>query len=171
MGWIGRLVRRQMGIEGLEREAAQVAARANILARADEDRRRTPREDDVAPVARWRWVAGRWERWSFIEEGFVPDDPPQTLLDHLAAADGPRDGQELRLVDGTWRAADEEPAAPPVDPSLTDRPAPDGAKPTLQPADEGGAGLTVPAAEVATREPAQATDVAAQIEAWRRRST
>ena len=172
MGWIGRIVRRQMGIEGLEREAAQVAARVNILARADEDRRRTQRhDDDGVPLARWRWVAGRWERWSFIEDGFVPDDPPQTLLDHLASAGGPHDGQELRLVDGTWRAGDEEAVAlrgdAPSSSSTEVSSTAGGAEPTGRAADGGGEGQPAPIAE--DEDEAQPADVAAQIEAWRRR--
>jgi hypothetical protein len=173
MGWIGRIVRRQMGIEGLEREAAQVAARVNILARADEDRRRTQRHGDGgAPLARWRWVAGRWERWSFIEEGFVPDDPPQTLLDHLATTGGPHDGHELRLVDGTWRADVEEPEGSPAE-----VPPSPGALSSLE-ADEraqdrpaGGGPEAHPAPAADDGPPSDPTDVAAQIEAWRRRSS
>ena len=174
MGWIGRIVRRQMGMEGLERDAAQVAARVNILARADEDRRRTQRHDDgSAPLARWRWLGGRWERWSFIEDGFVPDDPPQTLLDHLASAGGPHDGAELRLVDGTWRAGDEELEAPGGEASSSssiDVPSPTGAEEPAGRAAEGdGHGDPAPIARADDEGEGQPTDVAAQIEAWRRR--
>lgn len=182
MGWIGRIVRRQMGMDGLERDAAQVAARVNILARADEDRRRTQRHDDGTPLARWRWVAGRWERWSFIEDGFVPDDPPQTLLDHVASAGGPQDGQELRLVDGTWRTGEEEPVGTPAEAptsSSIDAPPPTGAVESEGRTTEGdGGGHPAPLAEAEADSgadtggggEAQPADVAAQIEAWRRRS-
>ena len=78
----------------------------------------------------------------------------------------------LRLVDGTWRAGDDAREGLPPDPAPADDTAPtraavDAGRPT------GEEGDVPPAAmgESATEQPPPAVDVAAQIEAWRRRST
>ncbi len=155
MGWLQHLLVGRHGMGAVEaQDAAQAAARNNILANAERDRIRARRLEEQAgePTARWRRHGGVWERWSELEARFAAAEPPETLLDHADRSDL-ADDVELVLVDGAWGPAtagtdDAVGAVPPPPPP----PAP----------------VPPPPPAVEDDEPSQA-EFEAQLAAWRRR--
>ena len=149
VGWLQELLGGRHGLRSLEaQEAAQAAARSNILASAERDRARARRLEEQAgePTARWRRHDGVWERWSELEAGFAAVDPPETLLDYAARSTDAMDDVELVLVDGVWVPVGGPSDGPASPPPATPPPPP-------------------PAAE----EDSAAAEFETQLEAWRRR--
>jgi len=165
VGWLHELLGGRRGPGSLEaQEAAQAAARSNILASAERDRARARRMEEQAgePTARWRRQDGVWERWSELEAGFIAAEPPEALLHHAARSADAVDDVELVLVDGAWGPAGRtsdgptSPAAPDMNEVVaTPPPPPPPATPPSPP-------------RPAEEDPA-AAEFEAQLEAWRRR--
>lgn len=155
---------------------ADIASRQNIFAESDRDLlRQRARDAEPDDRMRWRFHQGAWQRWSDLDRAFATMSPPGTLLEHVEAAGGPVEDQELVFDGDSWEladdlaeeaerpeAADDDAPAPAADvwrdaspppPSPPPSPAP----PPPPPPPPGGA----PARDAA--------DFEAQLEAWRRR--
>jgi hypothetical protein len=165
VGWLQELLGGRRGLGSLEaQEAAEATARSNILASAERDRARARRLEGQAgePTARWRRHDGVWERWSELEAGFTPAEPPEALVDHAARSKDAVDDIELVLVDGTWG-----PASRPGDgPSSPTAPGANGIVAT--PPSQSPLSPPPSSPRPAEEEPTVA-ELEAQLDAWRRR--
>jgi hypothetical protein len=188
VGWLDDLLGVQRRGWGHEQQAAEMASRATILANAERDRQRAERlaAADEAAVVRWRWLDGRWLRWSELDAADVAAVPPESLL--AFAGTGLADGQHVWFVDEEWTladpAADPAPSRPGGPSTPVPRPSPgsvpaaattsDAPSPAVSAASPAPAAVSIPPPPPPppTADPASEEEAASfeeQLAAWRRR--